>query len=82
MRALISLDNNDVEIVVDRIVHGKKCHIVGHLPGSDSTIRVTMDKLIELRCSDEGMSWREVVGNLLFIGLVIALAFLFRIILG
>lgn len=61
MKALVTLDGNEVEIVVDRIIHGRKCHIVGHLPGSDTKINVTLDKLVEFRCTEEKMGRAEIL---------------------
>lgn len=53
MRALVLLEGNEVEIIVTRLIQGKRSHIVGHLPGNDARMSVTMDRLIELRCDDE-----------------------------
>ena len=61
MKALVTLDGNEVEIIVTRIIQGRKCHIVGHLPGSDTKINITLDKLVEFRCSED----REYVDRLL-----------------
>lgn len=74
MRALVSLDGNEVEIIVGRIIQGKKSRIVGYLPTSMQNISVTIDKLIELRLDNEETKFADYCRDIIYFCLVCLLA--------